>query len=55
MTASWAVGDSQRDIIAGQKMGLNTIGVKTGHGCRDCEGLVYLADDISGAVEVILR
>jgi mannose-1-phosphate guanylyltransferase / phosphomannomutase len=55
MTASWAVGDSQRDIIAAQKMGLKTIGVRTGHGCRDCEGLVYLVDDISAAVEVILR
>jgi len=52
---SWAVGDSERDIIAGSQMGLRTIGVKTGHGSRDCVGLMdYHTEDLQAAVEVIL-
>jgi histidinol-phosphate phosphatase family protein len=58
MGESWVVGDSFRDILSGKRMGFMTIGVKTGHGCRDCVSPLltpyFLEDDISDAVEVIL-
>ena len=31
---SWMVGDSERDILAGQAAGCRTIRVKTGHGLK---------------------
>jgi mannose-1-phosphate guanylyltransferase / phosphomannomutase len=54
---SYGVGDSRRDVLAARRMGLRTIGVKTGHGCRDCgasEQPDRLADDLGEAVEFIL-
>ena len=54
---SYGVGDSRRDVLAARRMGLRTIGVKTGHGCRDCGASEWpdqLADDLGEAVDFIL-
>jgi mannose-1-phosphate guanylyltransferase / phosphomannomutase len=54
---SYGIGDSRRDVLAARRMGLRTIGVKTGHGCRDCgasEQPDRLADDLGDAVDFIL-
>lgn len=56
---SFMVGDKSSDIEAGKRAGCQTIMVKTGHGTEelqnnriDCD---YIADDLYGAVEHILR
>lgn len=57
LPGSYGVGDSRRDVLAARRMGLRTIGVKTGHGCRDCgasEQPDRLAEDLGEAVEFIL-
>jgi mannose-1-phosphate guanylyltransferase / phosphomannomutase len=54
---SYGIGDSRRDVLAARCMGIRTIGVKTGHGCRDCgasEQPDRLADDLGEAVDFIL-
>jgi mannose-1-phosphate guanylyltransferase/phosphomannomutase len=54
---SYCVGDSRRDVAAARRMGLAAIGVKTGHGCRDCgapDSPDWLVDDLGRAVDVIL-
>ena len=54
---SYGVGDSRRDVIAARRIGLRTIGVKTGHGCRDCRACEQpdqLTDDLGEAVDFIL-
>jgi mannose-1-phosphate guanylyltransferase / phosphomannomutase len=57
LSGSYAVGDSRRDVIAARRMGIVTIGVKTGNGCRDCDDVVFpdwLVKDLAEAVEIIL-
>lgn len=57
LPGSYAVGDSRRDVIAARRMGIATIGVRTGHGCRDCEGADApdrLVEDLEEAAEIIL-
>jgi mannose-1-phosphate guanylyltransferase/phosphomannomutase len=54
---SYSIGDSRRDVIAARRAGIAAIGVKTGHGCRDCDALDspdWLVEDLSDAVDVIL-
>ena len=57
LSGSYGVGDSRRDVIAARRMGIVTIGVKTGNGCRDCDDLAspdWLVEDLAAAVEIIL-
>lgn len=57
LSGSYGVGDSRRDVIAARHMGILAIGVKTGHGCRDCNVFAApdcLAEDLYEAVEIIL-
>jgi histidinol-phosphate phosphatase family protein len=54
---SYVIGDSRRDIIAARRMGITAIGVKTGHGCRDCDALEIspsLGSDLAEAADMIL-
>ena len=39
LSGSFGVGDTRRDVLAARRMGIVAIGVKTGHGCRDCDAL----------------
>lgn len=57
LRGSYGVGDSRRDAIAAHRMGIGAIGVKTGHGCCDCdasESPDQLVEDLREAVDVIL-
>lgn len=57
LSGSYGVGDSRRDVIAARRMGIVPIGVKTGHGCRDCDALEspdWLVEDLREAVDIIL-
>ena len=57
LSASYGIGDSRRDVIAARRMGISAIGVKTGHGCRDCDALEApdrLVKDLLEAVDIIL-
>lgn len=57
LSGSYGVGDSRRDVIAARRMGIVAIGVKTGHGCHDCDALEspdWLVEDLREAVDVIL-
>jgi mannose-1-phosphate guanylyltransferase / phosphomannomutase len=57
LSDSWVVGDSRRDVIAAHRMGIAAIGVKTGHGCRDCDALEppdFLVNDLADAANMIL-
>jgi histidinol-phosphate phosphatase family protein len=57
LSGSYGIGDSRRDVIAARRMGTRAIGVKTGHGCRDCNALESpdrLAVDLREAVDIIL-
>ncbi len=50
------IGDSYRDIEAGKKLGINTYGVETGVGCRDCNSSNFpdiLFRDVGQAVDFI--
>ncbi len=56
-----AVGDSQRDLIAGREVGCRTVLVRTGYG-RDAEAEAsaplpcdHVADDLAAAVQWILE
>jgi len=56
---SFTVGDSERDLVAGQKAGCRTILVRTGYGRRteaSASSLPadYVADDLADAVDWIL-
>ena len=58
LPGSYGVGDSRRDVIAARRMGIVAIGVKTGHGCRDCDALEspdWLVEDLREAVESFWR
>jgi histidinol-phosphate phosphatase family protein len=57
LSGSYGIGDSRRDVIAARRMGIAAIGVKTGHGCRDCDALASpdrLVNDLREAVDIIL-
>lgn len=57
LSGSYAVGDSRRDVIAARRMGIVTIGVKTGYGCLDCDDRTspdWLVEDLAEAVQRIL-
>ena len=57
LSGSYGIGDSLRDVIAARRMAIAAIGVKTGHGCRDCDALEApdrLVKDLREAVDVIL-
>jgi mannose-1-phosphate guanylyltransferase/phosphomannomutase len=57
LSGSYGIGDSRRDVIAARRMGIAAIGVKTGHGCRDCDALELpdrLVEDLREAVDIIL-
>ncbi len=57
LSASYGVGDSRRDILAARCMDIRTIGVRTGHGCQDCneaEFPDYWAEDLADAIDIIL-
>ena len=57
LSGSYGIGDSRRDVIAARRMGIGAIGVKTGHGCRDCDALDSpdrLVEDLREAVDIIL-
>jgi mannose-1-phosphate guanylyltransferase / phosphomannomutase len=58
LSRSYGIGDSRRDVIAARRIGVCAIGVKTGHGCRDCDELESpdrLAEDLWEAADIILR
>ena len=50
LSQSWLIGDSPRDIEAGQAAGVTTIRVKTGHGDKPGPEPDYWADDLESAV-----
>jgi mannose-1-phosphate guanylyltransferase/phosphomannomutase len=57
LSGSYGVGDSRRDVIAARRVGIVAIGVKTGHGCRDCdarESPDWFVEDLQEAVDIIL-
>jgi mannose-1-phosphate guanylyltransferase / phosphomannomutase len=57
LSDSYGIGDSRRDVIAARRLGIGVIGVMTGHGCRDCDGLEspdQLVQDLRAAVDIIL-
>jgi len=57
LPGSYGIGDSRRDVLAARRMGIRTIGVKTGHGCRDCDTFERpdpLVEDLGEAVDIIL-
>jgi mannose-1-phosphate guanylyltransferase / phosphomannomutase len=57
LSGSYGIGDSRRDVIAARRLGVGAIGVKTGHGCRDCDGIEppdRLVEDLAEAVDIVL-
>lgn len=55
LSASFLIGDSPRDIIAGRKASCVTYGVKTGHGFPPNEEMPdYLVNNILEAVQAII-
>lgn len=52
---SWIIGDSERDIECGRRAGLHTVGLRTGHGCRDVnQSPDYMFEDLYEAVRFIV-
>jgi hypothetical protein len=47
---SFVIGDRDRDLLPARQLGFRPIGVKTGHGCRDCVGEYRMAEDLQKAV-----
>jgi mannose-1-phosphate guanylyltransferase/phosphomannomutase len=57
LSGSFGIGDSRRDVIAARQLRIGAIGVRTGHGCRDCDTPDtpdWLVEDLREAVDVIL-
>jgi D-glycero-D-manno-heptose 1,7-bisphosphate phosphatase len=53
---SYFIGDSERDIVAGQRAGCTTLGVRTGHGLKGNEKSPdYVFDNLSIAVDFVLE
>ena len=56
LAASYFVGDHQRDIEAGKRAGVKTIGVRTGHGLRDSKVEPdQMVENLLDAVDFIIR
>jgi D,D-heptose 1,7-bisphosphate phosphatase len=56
LAASYFVGDHQRDIEAGQRAGVKTIGVRTGHGLKDTKlEPDQMVENLLDAVDFIIR
>jgi D-glycero-D-manno-heptose 1,7-bisphosphate phosphatase len=60
LAASWMIGDSPRDVLAGEKAGCRgCILVRTGHPFDEAELALsvplHIADDLTAAVAIILR
>ena len=54
LTQSYLIGDSPRDIEAGQNAGVTTIRVKTGHGLKPSEAIPnHHVQDLAAAVSLI--
>jgi histidinol-phosphate phosphatase family protein len=52
--ASWLVGDSERDILAGKKAGVTTIAVRTGHGNKNYDAAAdFFCSHLEEAVSII--
>ena len=55
----WSIGDMRRDIVAGHRVGMKGILVKTGFGGKGGEGDAitpeYIAEDLYDAVEFITK
>jgi len=55
LKASYMIGDSERDILAGRRAGCKTIGVRTGYGLKDTSVQPdYVFDNLLEAVNFIL-
>jgi mannose-1-phosphate guanylyltransferase / phosphomannomutase len=57
MERSYIVGDSARDILCGKAVGVTTIGVRSGDGCRDVTEPSrpdFMVADLAEAVQLIL-
>ena len=57
LAQSWIIGDTSTDILAGQRAGLRTILLETGHGGRDGKHNVqpdFVVPDLPSAVALIL-
>ena len=55
LSQSWMVGDSERDILAGQAAGCRTIRVQTGHGMKDIQAQPdHHVENLQAAIGVIL-
>ena len=54
VTKSWMVGDTERDIVAGNLCGMSTIMVRTGYHIGS-EKADYVEDDLAGAAKRILK
>lgn len=53
---SFIIGDSWRDIVCGRSAGLVTVGVMTGHGCKDSDiEPDYFFESLSEAVQFIVE
>ncbi len=56
LETSYVIGDSYRDIECGKKLGITTIGVRTGYGCKD--GMCkpdHMYDDLYDAIVNIIK
>ena len=54
VSKSWMVGDTERDVIAGQLTGLRTIFVRTGV-FNDCQEADFVVDDVVAAAATIIN
>lgn len=56
LSASYFIGDHERDISAGQQAGVKTIGVKTGHGLKGSKlEPDQMVETLSDAIDFIIR
>jgi len=56
LNGSYIIGDTQRDIECGKNLGITTIGVRTGYGCKNLNRQPdYLFDDLYDAVNFIVK
>lgn len=55
LKGSFLIGDSEKDIICGKNAGLTTIGVRTGHGCKNLQVQPdFMFEDLYEAVNFIV-
>lgn len=56
LSASWMIGDSERDTLAGRAAGCTTVGVMTGHGHKKASELPdFFFENLLEAVDFILE